>query len=686
MVPLSILYHWISLGTLESISLAQSERRFGRTLKRLLLGKSRDPRDVAIFHELSLVAFFAWVGLGADGLSSSAYGPAEAFITLGDHPFLGVFVGLGSVLTIFVIAASYSQIIELFPTGGGGYFVATKLLSPWLGMVSGCALLIDYVLTIAVSIASGADAVFSFLPPSWHAYKLELAVFVVIVMMLLNMRGVRESVLPLVPIFIIFLATHVFVIVYGLSTHVSQTAALPRLVGAEVRETAGAIGVWGLIALVLRSYSMGAGTYTGIEAVSNALPVLREPRVQTGRLTMRYMAISLAFIVMGLILGYLVYGVQPEQNRTLNAILFDKVTAHWASGGAEAFVLVTLISEAVLLSVAAQTGFLGGPRVLANMSVDRWFPRRFSVLSERLVIQNGILIMGGLALVIMLFTRGSVRLLVVLYSINVFITFTLSQLGMVRHWWLDRGRAAGWLGKLIVNGVGLVLTSFILVSMVAFKFFEGGWVTLLITATLVVLAVLVRRHYQKVMQQLRRLDELAERAASYIQQSAAKDTERAKGKPAFDPGAKTAVLLVSGFNGTGLHTLLAIMRLFGNTFRNFVFLEIGELDVGTFKGPQEVEHLQARVQSDLNRYVDLMNKEGFYAEPVWDIGVDAAELITRIVPTIIKKYPGAVFFGGKLLFLNETLINKLLHNQLVFTIQKRLHRLGIPFVILPIYV
>ncbi|MCX5646411.1 MAG: APC family permease [Phycisphaerae bacterium] len=666
--------------------MAQSERRLGRILKTLVLGKSRDPRDATVFRELSLVAFFAWVGLGADGLSSSCYGPPEAFLTLGDHPYLGLFVGLGTVLTIFVIAASYSQIVELFPTGGGGYFVATKLLSPWVGMVSGCALLIDYVLTISVSIASGADAVFSFLPLEWQQYKLELAIVLVILMMVLNMRGVKESVMPLVPIFLTFLATHVFVVLYGLFTHVSQMGVLARSVQADVHETVSTLGFWGMIFLALRSYSMGAGTYTGIEAVSNGLPVLREPRVQTARLTMRYMAFSLAFIVMGLILGYLLYDVRAEPGKTLNAVLFDRATAGWGQRAAGTFVLVSLLSEAILLCVAAQTGFLGGPRVLANMSLDRWFPTRFSVLSDRLVIQNGILIMGGLSLAIMVFTKGSVRLLVVLYSINVFITFSLSQLGMVRHWWLDRGRTKGRLGKLLINGVGLVLTGFILVSMVMFKFFEGGWVTLLITGTLIVLAMLVRRHYRTVALQLHRLDELAERAESYIHQSASKEAGKSKGKPAFDPKAKTAVLLVSGFNGTGLHTLLAIMRLFGSTFKNFVFLEVGQLDVGTFKGPQEVEHLHAQVRDDLNRYVNLMNKEGFYGEAVSDIGVDTAEVITGIVPAIIKKYPGAVFFGGKLLFLNESLINRLLHNQLVFTIQKRLHRLGIPFVILPIYV
>jgi len=666
--------------------LAQFERSVGRFLKNVVLGRSRDPRDARVFHHLSLAAFFAWIGLGADGLSSSNYGPQEAFVALGEHPHLGIFVGLASVLTILVIAASYSQVVELFPTGGGGYFVASKLLSPWVGMISGCALLIDYVLTIAVSIASGADAVFSFLPLEWQQYKLGLATGVIVLMVLLNMRGVRESVIPLVPLFLLFLATHGFIILYGLLTHLPQMGTVVGSVRTDVRQTVSTLGLWGLILLVLRSYSMGAGTYTGIEAVSQGMPVLREPRVQTARLTMRYMAISLSFMVLGLIVGYLLYQVGPEPGKTFNAILFERATAGWSERIARPFILISLLSAATLLFVAAQTGFLGGPRVLANMSVDHWLPTKFSVLSDRLVIQNGILIMGGLALAVMLLTRGSVRLLVVLYSINVFIGFVLSQLGLVRHWWRNRRRVERALGRLLVSGIGLILTTFILVSMIVLKFFEGGWVTLLITGALILLALLVKRHYRKVAIQLRRLDELAERAESYVRPSVPPEAGTAPGKPAFDPRARTAVLLVSGFNGTGLHTLLATMRLFGGTFKNFVFLEVGQLDAGTFKGPQEVEHLQAQVQQDLSRYVELMNKEGFYAEAVGDIGVDAADKVMEIVPTITRRYPNAVFFGGKLLFLNETFFNRLLHNQLVFTIQRRLHRLGIPFVILPVKV
>src|SRR5674476_398793 len=156
-----------------------------KRLKTLIIGKPHNPLDINIFHKLSLISLFAWVGLGSDAMSSSSYGPQEAYLALGGHTYLALFVALGIVLTIFVISTSYSQIVELFPTGGGGYLVASKLLSPSLGMISGCALLIDYVLTIAISIASGVDAVLSFLPISWQIIRLGFAFFVIMVIILL---------------------------------------------------------------------------------------------------------------------------------------------------------------------------------------------------------------------------------------------------------------------------------------------------------------------------------------------------------------------------------------------------------------------------------------------------------------------------------------------------------------------
>src|SRR5271169_4650765 len=203
-------------------------------LKTVLIGKSRDLSDKGIFHKLSLIAFFAWVGLGADGLSSSCYGPEEAFKALNGHIYLSLFVEAASVVTVFIISASYSQIIELFPSGGGGYLVASKLLSPKFGVVSGSALLIDYVLTITLSVASGADALFSLMPESSLHYKLPFEIGGVCVLTLLNLRGAKEAVLPWVPIFIAFVLTHAFAIGYALTTHLANFGEVVQRVSSDV--------------------------------------------------------------------------------------------------------------------------------------------------------------------------------------------------------------------------------------------------------------------------------------------------------------------------------------------------------------------------------------------------------------------------------------------------------------------
>src|SRR5476651_441794 len=429
------------------------------SLKSILFGKEKSLSDRNLFHSISLIALFAWVGLGADGLSSSCYGPEETFKALLGNTHLSLFVAMASVVTIIAICASYSQIISLFPTGGGGYLVASKLLSPATGVVSGCALLIDYVLTVTISVASGSDALFSLFPASAQAWKLAFGIAGVIGLTLINLRGVKESVVIWVPIFGVFVLTHIFVIAYAMITHSSGLAGIATATSHEVHAVSASVGWFGLMALLLKSYSMGAGTYTGIEAVSNGLPILREPRVKTGRRTMIYMGTSLALTVAGLLIAYQLYDVQINPDKTLNAVLFERMTAGWSHATGSTFVIVTLFSEAALLIIAAQTGFLDGPRVLANMALDRWFPAQFANLSERLVTRNGVLLMGVSGMIMMAATRGSVDLLVIFYSINVFITFSLSQAGMVRHWWQERATEPTWIRKLAINGFGLILTA-----------------------------------------------------------------------------------------------------------------------------------------------------------------------------------------------------------------------------------
>ncbi len=673
-------------------------------LRTFFLGQSRSLTDRNLFHKVSLVALFAWVGLGADGLSSSCYGPEETFRTLGANPHLALFVALASVVTIIAICASYSQIISLFPTGGGGYLVASKLLSPAAGVVSGSALLIDYVLTITISVASGADALFSLLPPDLLSYKLPFAVAGIVGLTLLNLRGVRESVMLCVPVFFVFIATHAFAILYALVSHASGLGDVATATAREVHTVASQLGWFGLLALLLKAYSMGAGTYTGIEAVSNGLPILREPRAQTGRRTMVYMGVSLAITVAGLLLAYLLYRVAPVDGKTLNAVLFEKLTATWSPTAGSTFVWITLASEAALLLIAAQAGFLDGPRVLANMALDRWFPTRFANLSDRFVTQNGILLMGAAALVMLVITRGSVALLVVLYSINVFITFSLSQLGMVVHWWRSRRSEPTWRRKLAVNGFGLALTTFILISLTVVKFHEGGWATLLVTGVLVAAAFAIKRHYQNISTHLRRLDELLvgarlDRArstpsADTITGSPATPTGRGPAAPLQDPASvsalnpqdRTAFLLVNGYNGLGLHTALHIPRLFGDTFKNFVFISVGTVDAGNFKGAAELAALRAHTAAEAERYAAWARAHGYASTVFTTIGHDITGEVMSLAATARAQFPNSVFFAGQLQFIRETRLTRLLHNHTASALQHRFFAENLPFVVLPIRV
>lgn len=653
---------------------------FGKRFIRLIRGENRNLHDPSIFHKISLTAFLAWVGLGADGLSSSAYGPEEAFLQLQSHYFLSIFVALASGITVIIISISYSQIIELFPSGGGGYLVASKLLSPHSGMISGSALLIDYVLTITISVASGTDAFFSFLPKDFQSYKLFFAIGGVLFLILMNIRGVKESVVPLVPIFLVFIVTHVFMILYAVISHVYNFSELAVSTYSEINTTATELGMIGMLIIIVKAYTMGAGTFTGIEAVSNGIPLLREPKVATAKKTMKFMAVSLSFMVVGLLVSYLLYRISPQDGKTLNAVLFNAIANDWGQFGFY-FVIVILFSEAFILFIAAQAGFIDGPRVLANMANDRWMPTKFSILSDRLVAQNGVVLMGGSALLTMILTTGNVKVLVVLYSINVFITFFFSQLGMVKHWWEVKKSSKKWVQKILINGIGLTLTTIILVAVITLKFFEGGWVTILITGGLIIIAILIRRHYNKTYALLKELDnQILPAITSSIDELSRQKNETVE----FNPKGRTAVVLVNGFNGLGVHTLLAVIKTFPNAFKNFIFAEVGVADAGSFKGSADIGNLELKIQNDTNRYVDFIRQSGFYGKAYCLIDTEIVQGVMKLSEKISEEFPNSVYFGGQLVFRSETFLSRLLHNQIVFSIQRRLYHKGFPFVILPI--
>ena len=639
-------------------------------IRRLLIGAPRNIQDPRLYHQISLAAFLAWIGVGVDGLSSSAYGPDEAFRALTGHPELALFLAAATAITVFVISYAYARTIEQFPSGGGGYAVATKLLGGGFGVVSGCALLVDYVLTITVSIASGADQVFSFLPTELHTYKLPLEFLGLVVLVVMNLRGVKESIKVLMPVFLLFIFCHVVMLGGIAVTHFHDIPATMSRASTDVQAGVQSVGFLALFLILARAYAHGAGTYTGIEAVSNSLDVLREPKVATAKRTMLYMAVSLAVLAGGILVGYLVLDVQAEPGKTLNAVLLERL------GFGQWFVVMTLVTEAALLCLAAQTGVIGGPRVLANMALDSWIPHRFGSLSERLALQDGVILMGAAGAAALLYAHGDISTLVTMYAINVFITFSLTQLGMCRFWIRNRASRPEWKRVLPTHVVGLLLCVGILAIVIYEKFFEGAWVTLAVTGVLIVLCFLIRRYYRTVQAKFVRLAEQFDE----LPLTGATCPVDAK----LDPDAPTAALLVSGYGGLGLHSLVSIQRLFPNHYKQVVFVSVGVMDMGNYKGIAEVDRLKAQTQANLDKYVDMAHRFGLAAASRMRIGTDPVSEAAELCSEVAQQFPKVTFFAGNLVFQKETWYQRLFHNETAFAVQRRLHWLGLPMLILPI--
>jgi amino acid transporter len=324
--------------------------------------------------------------------------------------------------------------------------------------------------------------------------------------------------------------------------------------------------------------------------------------------------------------------------------------------------------------VAAQAGFIDGPRVMSSMAMDSWLPHRFAQLSSRLTISNGVLLMGGAALATLLYTRGNLVALVTMYSINVFVTFSLSQLGMFRMWLRQRGE--GRRRGLGVHGSALALCAGILTGIIYEKFALGGWVTVAVTGAVVWGCFLIRKHYQYVQHNLERLNSIMEALPS----------SAVSKPPSIDRKKPTAVLLVGGYGGMGVHALLTIQKLFPGHFRNIIFVSIGVIDAATMKGVQEVDRLREQTKESLRNYVDLAHRFGFAAESRMAIGTDVLDEGEQLCSAIAAEFPKALFFLGKLIFERERFYQRILHNETAYQLQRRLQFAGLNTMVLSVRV
>ncbi|MEK7850608.1 MAG: amino acid permease, partial [Deltaproteobacteria bacterium] len=332
--------------------------------------------------------------------------------------------------------------------------------------------------------------------------------------------------------------------------------------------------------------------------------------------------------------------------------------------------------EGALLLVAAQAGFVDGPRVMANMAIDSWFPHRFAALSERLTMHNGIILMGSAAIALLFYTQGSVSALVVMYSINVFITFSLSQLGMSRLFIQRRKEDPKWMQHLSVHLVGLVLCVTILAVTLFEKFAEGGWMTILITSIVIGCCYIIRNHYIRVRAEVAELD----KKLMDIPTTGPINTEP------LNRVDLTAIQLVPEYGGFGIHTLLSILTTFPKTYKNIIFASVAVIDSGSFKGAEEIEALESSVEDGLKKYVDLARRLGYAADYRMTVGTDVAESAVDLCKSIRSEFPRSTVFTGQLTFRLEKPYHRMLHNETAFAVQRRLQWKGITTVILPIRV
>lgn len=435
--------------------------------------------------------FRALAALSPDALASVAYANQEIFLGLVVAGAAGLSfstpIALAIVGLLFVLTVSYIQTIGAYPNGGGSYIVARSNLGQVPGLVAAGALIVDYVLNAAVSVTAGVAAIASAFPALWP-YRVPLALALLALVTVANLRGMKEAgTAMLLPVYL-FIGAYLLMIGVGLVVGINAGGPTPIVVENGV-------GAVVTLALVLRTFAAGCTALTGVEAISNAVPIFREPEARNAQVTMAVMGLLMAVLFAGTVglTQYLGITVNGESETILSGL------ARRVFGGGPLYYLVQ-VATMLMLVVAANTSFVGFPRVASLLAKDGYLPRQLSFLGDRLVFQNGILFLAGAAAVLVVVFNGDTHALIPLFAIGAFLAFTLSQAGMVRYWLRERGRL--WVVKLVANGVGFVVTLVALVIIAVSKFAGGAWIAILIIPVLVAGSLMINHHYQSIRAQL----------------------------------------------------------------------------------------------------------------------------------------------------------------------------------------
>lgn len=458
------------------------------SVKRFLIGR---PLKSEQLGEQKLNKTKALAILSSDALSSVAYGPEQillVLVTISAAAFwYSIPIAAGVLVLLLALILSYRQIIFAYPHGGGAYVVSKENLGKYPGLVAGGSLLVDYILTVAVSVSAGTDAITSAFP-SLHPYNVPIAILFVLLITTLNLRGVTESASFLAyPVYLFVLALFIMI---GLGLFNVLSGRVP----AELHTALGTPVAGVSLFLLLRAFSSGSSALTGVEAISNAIPNFKAPAPNNAAKTLAAMGILLALLFSGIVFLAYYYGIAPREKVTVVSDLAEHVF------GRNFMYYFVQGTTALILVLAANTGYSAFPLLAVNLAKDKFIPRMFTVRGDRLGYSNGIVSLGVLSIILIIAFKGRTEHLIPLYAVGVFIPFTLSQTGMIVKWL--RHKPEGWLPKLIINAVG-ALISFIVTMMFFLTKFTQVWPVLVFLPLIILFFYRIYKHYESVADQLR---------------------------------------------------------------------------------------------------------------------------------------------------------------------------------------
>lgn len=458
------------------------------SFKRYVIGK---PLRSDALGEQKLSKTKALAILSSDALSSVAYGPEQILIVLMTVSTVAFWYSLpiaaGVVVLLIALTLSYRQVIFAYPHGGGAYVVSRENLGVNAGLVAGGSLLVDYILTVAVSVSAGTDAITSAFP-SLHAYNVPIAVFFVICLTILNLRGVTESASILA--YPVYLFVVVMVVLIGVGLYNVATGQVPADLHSKIGTPVAGISLF----LLLKAFASGSSALTGVEAISNAIPNFKSPAPVNAAKTLLAMGSILAVLFIGIVgLAYF-YGVAPNAQATVVSQIAE------ASVGRHFFYYIVQGTTAMILVLAANTGYSAFPLLAVNLSKDGFIPRIFQIRGDRLGYSNGIMMLGLAAIVLIILFDGTTEHLIPLYAVGVFIPFTLAQSGMMRKWW--REKPNGWVMKFVINTIGATI-SFVVAMMFFVTKLPQVWPVFIFLPLIILMFHRIKHHYNAVGEQLR---------------------------------------------------------------------------------------------------------------------------------------------------------------------------------------